>query len=102
VAMLIIRLMKVDGSRQPLQENLVRDFDQLSSFSSKFSNKFGRGSMCTFQTDEIDCEFMNENKHGTKIAWPEALASAVKARRNTYGTYQIFQRNSTLKMPQAK
>jgi hypothetical protein len=43
--------------------NLVRDFDQLSSFSSKFSNKFGCGSSCRFQTDEIDCEFMNENKY---------------------------------------
>jgi hypothetical protein len=34
-----------------LPENVVRDFDQLSSLS------------CTFQTDEIDCEFINENKH---------------------------------------
>jgi hypothetical protein len=34
-----LRPMKVDGSRPPLQENLVKDFDQLSSFSSKFPNE---------------------------------------------------------------
>jgi hypothetical protein len=38
-----VRPMKVDvvrGSCQPLHENLVRDFDQLSSFTSKFPNEF--------------------------------------------------------------
>jgi hypothetical protein len=42
-------------------------FRSISSFGSKFSNKFGCGSSRTFQTDEIDCDFMNENKK--KIIW---------------------------------
>jgi hypothetical protein len=49
----------VYGSRQQLQENLVGDFDQLWFFSSKLVVG-GCGWLCTFQTGEIDCEFMNK------------------------------------------